>query len=100
MVKEVPYQPAKEGQVCTSCGEPVQPGAKFCGSCGGPIRVTEGQEYPLCPRCGAPMKLGVCLVCNIAIVVKDDPPSGMCPHCGSPVGRLAKFCRSCGEKVV
>ena len=51
---------------CTSCGADQLPGARFCSSCGAPLRAT-------CPVCGA------------------DTPSGaaFCSSCGAPLATSA-----------
>src|SRR4029079_3215692 len=50
------------GRTCTSCGADQLPDARFCSSCGAPIRAT-------CPVCGA-----------------DTPPgAAFCSSCGAPL---------------
>jgi len=87
--------PTAGSSVCTSCGKQVKAGAKFCGSCGAEQKIIQ-----ICPRCGAPMALGFCEMCGKATVVNENPPSRICPHCGLPIRENAKFCGSCGKKVV
>src|SRR4029079_3805467 len=55
------------GRTCTSCGADQLPDARFCSSCGAPLRAT-------CPVCGA------------------DTPSGaaFCSSCGAPLTTSAR----------
>ena len=71
----VPHQAtltATSGVPCPSCGNPMIPGKKFCGSCG--AGIDEG--------------------------TKPAPaPSHVCRSCGKPVIPGKKFCGSCGAKI-
>lgn len=91
--------PTDDNTTCHSCGKPVKGGVKFCTSCGVPIDTTQQRVIPICPRCGAPMVLGFCMVCSRAFVVNENPHAGICPHCGGPLGENARFCRYCGKKT-
>jgi hypothetical protein len=55
-------------QTCQKCGSPVNPGMKFCESCGAKI-----EALPACPQCGA------------ALV----PDVKFCESCGAPLGPAA-----------
>ena len=46
---------------CTSCGEEIEEGMKFCGSCGTPVPQDKN-----CPACGAtiPLKMKFCSECG------------------------------------
>jgi predicted nucleic acid-binding Zn ribbon protein len=58
------------GRICQQCGNPIKPGAKFCGSCGaGIIGSSPVVTTPVCPSCGKPFTPG------------------------------KKFCGSCGQKL-
>lgn len=55
--------------ICSSCGNVLRPGAKFCGRCGHtnaapPVAPTPSPAY--CPNCGRPLRPGVkfCGVCG------------------------------------
>ncbi len=64
------------GITCPACGNPIKPGAKFCGSCGA--------------ACGAgtPAENSV-----------KAPAAPVCPSCGKPLSPGKKFCGSCGRKI-
>lgn len=80
-----PQQGGASG-VCPDCGNPVQPGAKFCPNCGKQL----GNK---CPKCGADVPAGskFCPSCGQSLSKK-------CPNCGHDVGD-AKFCPDCGTKI-
>lgn len=61
---------------CPACGAPVQPGNKFCMSCG----------TALAPRQPVPQPY------------EEQRPS-VCPNCGSPVDPSFKFCMTCGHRL-
>jgi len=62
---------------CPTCGKPLRPGAKFCGSCGN--EVTVGSPQPA--------------------ATPQQTNGNACPHCGKPVRLGAKFCNNCGEVI-
>ncbi len=64
-------------KLCSNCGRPLRPGARFCGHCGTPVPVS-----PPAPS-EAPVATG----------------GEVCPHCGKPVRPGAKFCNSCGKPI-
>ena len=51
--------PQASGSVCPSCGQAVQPGAKFCMNCGAKLAA-------VCPSCGQPIQPGAkfCMFCG------------------------------------
>lgn len=59
---------------CPNCGNPVRPGARFCGSCGASLESGTSTTFV-------------------------QPAGSTCPHCGKPVRTDAKFCPSCGEEL-
>lgn len=61
------------GPRCQTCGQPVRPGARFCGSCGA-TQTPAGP--PTTPAATVP-----------------------CPHCGSAVRLGAQFCSVCGNQT-
>ena len=63
-----------EGLPCPSCGIPVVPGKKFCGSCGAKM---EGDAKP----------------------TAVPPTQPVCPACGKAVIPGKKFCGTCGHKL-
>jgi RNA polymerase subunit RPABC4/transcription elongation factor Spt4 len=54
-VEESPIKPT-----CKECGEALEPGAKFCGSCG--AKTGDVEEKKACPNCGA--EVGDAKFCN------------------------------------
>jgi len=62
--------PAAAANACSVCGRPSSPTARFCGSCGAPIRTT------------------------VAGSAREH-----CRYCGQPVRPEAAFCRRCGQKT-
>ncbi len=50
---------------CSKCGSQVQPGDKFCGSCGAPVVTTQ-----FCPECGSQIAAGAsfCSNCGKSLV--------------------------------
>ena len=56
-------QPAQGGGFCPECGNPLQPGAKFCSNCGHKQAASAG----VCSGCGNPVQ----------------PGTKFCPNCGT-----------------
>ena len=63
---------------CPSCGSPLKPGVRFCGSCGKPVPAST-------PPPARPVSAMQQMVA--------------CPHCGNPVRVGAKFCSACGKTI-
>jgi len=70
VVEQMKAAPAVVGS-CPSCGAPVTPGLRFCGSCGAPLVM---QAPPA-------------------------PVGSACPTCGAPLGPSARFCGECGTPM-
>ena len=64
---------------CPKCGNPLRPGAKFCGNCGLVISAASAAQ----PPAGSPAPVG----------------GPVCPNCGKPVRPEAKFCANCGKVI-
>ena len=61
---------------CPRCGAPVQPGNKFCMTCGAPLTGIEKPQP------------------------KPEPQRApVCPECGAPVDPSFKFCMTCGHRL-
>ncbi len=86
-VTAAPPSPPPAGTPCVKCGASVQPGAKFCPSCGAP-------QGTACPKCGAAMPPGAkfCPSCGASL-------QAACPKCGAKLEPGAKFCPSCGNPL-
>ena len=57
----------------------------------------EGEELPVCPKCGKPVKGKFCGDCGTNIEEYKPEEGKTCPKCGKPVN--GKFCEDCGTKV-
>ncbi|WP_422659817.1 SPFH domain-containing protein [Paenibacillus sp. EC2-1] len=73
--------------ICSDCGHPIPPHAKFCEHCGDP-------HLP-CPTCGKDYSLNAksCSSCG------SELPKP-CKSCGELLDPKAKFCPSCGSSNV
>ncbi|MWV44311.1 zinc-ribbon domain-containing protein [Paenibacillus sp. HJL G12] len=80
------HQPYTE-VLCSDCGHPIPPNAKFCQHCGDP--------YLPCPTCGHDCSAlaTACPKCGTSI---PQP----CKNCGEMLDPKAKFCPSCGASSV
>ncbi len=74
---------------CPECKTKLQPGAKYCFSCG--RKVETGKT---CPDCGTSLPEGAkfCFNCGKRIIT-------ICPNCGTELASGAKFCSNCGNKL-
>ena len=78
--------------VCSHCGKPLLPNAKFCMGCGQKVEVLADNEM-FCPGCGKKTLKGkFCMECGQPLVRK-------CPNCGSDISQTGKFCMECGTKL-
>lgn len=63
---------------CPDCGQPLRPGARFCGNCGATLSASPAPRWESAP----------------------PAPGGLaCPHCGKPVRAEARFCNNCGKPL-
>jgi hypothetical protein len=69
---ENPVSPPKSRRTCPTCNRPVEPGYKFCETCG-----TKIPELSTCSKCGtqfiAPVKY--CDLCGAAVVLEVPEPA-------------------------
>jgi membrane protease subunit (stomatin/prohibitin family) len=74
---------------CPKCGDPYEPGSKFCNNCGEKLVDTIA-----CIKCGKDMEKGskFCNECGAKQTLD-------CPKCGKEVTPGSKFCNECGEKM-
>ncbi len=107
-------------RVCKACGNPIQPGEKFCSKClvtvnyaepamAAPVPVTapptESVGSYVCASCGSPLNgnekfCGICGGPAVAARTTAPAPAGkVCPSCGAPVSDTTKFCGGCGAPV-
>lgn len=59
---------------CPKCGNPVNPGQKFCTKCG--TKINAAPQQPV------------------------NSSANVCPSCGAPLNPGQKFCTKCGTKIV
>lgn len=67
--------PGEEGPVCSQCGAPLAPDARFCDQCGTKV---EEEEPP---------------------AEEPEPQPGVCANCGAALTADSKFCNQCGTAV-
>ena len=87
---------------CPRCGNAVEPGKRFCLSCGMALRECPG--IPCCQTCGAAARSQdrFCLVCGGKVALKPEaaaPRSAaqtFCRQCGAHLAVGTKFCTACG----
>ena len=112
--------PSGGTRVCKACGNPIQPGEKFCSKClvtvnsaepamPAPVPVsappTESTGSYVCASCGSPLSgnekfCGICGGPAVAARTSAPAPAGnVCPSCGAPVSATTKFCGGCGVPV-
>lgn len=84
--------PVAGGSACAKCGNPLQPGAKFCMECGEKV-----QSGPVCSNCGNALIPGAkfCMECGTPV----QAASSKCPNCGNDIEPGAKFCMECGHRL-
>lgn len=95
------------GRTCTSCGNPINPGDKYCSKClvtvkdpAPPAGAANGYQ---CASCGNPLTGSekFCGACGgPAVASRAAAPAGnVCAKCGAPVSDTTKYCGGCGAPV-
>ncbi|HZY91899.1 MAG TPA: SPFH domain-containing protein [Thermoplasmata archaeon] len=84
------------GSPCPKCGTLVQPGVRFCPSCGNPMGAAPVQGTP-CAKCGTVIPSGskFCPNCGASAA----PATKTCPKCNQTVSGSPKFCPNCGAAM-
>jgi hypothetical protein len=72
-----PASPPKYKRICPTCNRPVEPGFKFCETCG-----TRIPELPTCRICGAEFITPVpyCEWCGAPVIPEDEPETDDSPE--------------------
>ncbi len=80
---------------CSKCGSPVQPGDKFCGSCGTAVNT----QY--CTNCGAQLAAGAvfCVNCGKSLAGAARPQTQYAPSSGASAAAASKNIPA-GESVI
>jgi len=76
---------------CTSCGQMIPPGSKFCPSCG----ATQATAKP-CSKCGQPVPPTSKFCPNCGTV---QGANVKCPKCAAEAPAGTKFCPNCGSQM-
>lgn len=86
-----PQQQQVQSVACTSCGQPIAQGAKFCRHCG----QSQTPAGTSCSSCGHALKPGAkfCPECGTSQGAKN------CSNCGHALKPGAKFCPECGSRA-
>ncbi|MBV1729421.1 MAG: zinc ribbon domain-containing protein [Methanobacterium sp.] len=89
--------------VCPKCNADVEPGLKFCTSCGSKVvDPVSGGEGIICSNCFADVEPGLkfCTSCGSKVeVVVSGGEGTICSNCFADVEPGLKFCTSCGTKT-
>jgi|GEM_PF-916619 len=84
---------------CTSCGNELVEGMKFCKGCGKPVAKVQESQIS-CPDCGETLSPGTrfCRSCGKQMAAEA---AGLraCTSCGKELVEGMKFCRGCGKPV-
>jgi membrane protease subunit (stomatin/prohibitin family) len=96
------------GHHCSECNSVIQPGAKFCSSCGKSNGAKESKDEKtkgvVCDKCGteAPQGSNFCPKCGDPFICcpkcgTDNPEGGLkCIECSEP---MPQTCKKCGERI-
>jgi pSer/pThr/pTyr-binding forkhead associated (FHA) protein len=92
--KPQPGQPAAATIACPSCGNPVPPSFKFCGTCGYALRAASAQQAPAAApaQAAAPAPVAAAPKGQLILINPDGSPGEAFPLAdgATPVGRNAK----------
>ena len=96
-----PEEPARDGWVCSICGQTNDEASNFCTGCGSEKPIPEASEEGwICPGCGQTNDADnkFCPECGTAKPIPLDPLKSewTCPACGKSNSDSSKYCPSCG----
>lgn len=70
-VEPIRMRPVSNPSFCTSCGNPLDENAKFCGMCGTKVKVAEKPKRVFCINCGEPeldSEAAFCVYCGEKLI--------------------------------
>ena len=87
---------SEDGIRCARCGEDVEAGKRFCGSCGEPVQSGAAVR---CGSCGAKVQNGepFCGACGAPVQGGEDV---RCIKCGNVIEGGKPICPLCGERAL
>ncbi len=95
---------AAKVNICPQCDIEVEPGLKFCTSCGSEITVSGvSSEETVCPKCYADVEPGLkfCTSCGSEVGVSSvSSQETVCPQCYADIPPGQKFCTECGSSMI
>ena len=82
-----------ENVYCEKCGSPMQPGKKFCTSCGAPLPMVGVPAGPVCANCGSRLDPGqrFCTVCGTPAPATEAPAAAAAPVSEAPAAPAPVF---------
>ena len=92
-----PAAPAAGGMVCKACGNPLQPGDRYCSKC--LVKVPEVPAPAPAPASASPPPPPPPPPPATAPVAAPGTGEMVCKSCGAPIRPGLKFCSNCGKKV-
>lgn len=115
-VNEEPPAPEKQEKIveqqgfakfCPNCGERINPGSKFCSSCGNPILQNENPPTPAQPESDPDLTITQPIAQRTNLVdeteeVTREVFAGVvlkCPNCGAAIDQGDAVCPTCGHHI-
>ncbi|MDO8685542.1 MAG: zinc-ribbon domain-containing protein [Clostridiales bacterium] len=93
----------KKMKACFNCGAEIEITASFCAKCGARQEAVP-QDLPQVSKTSEVAKIPVPQPASQTPVAQAEPPAvspfSICPLCRANVSQSAKFCNSCGSKMI
>jgi serine/threonine protein phosphatase PrpC len=89
VVSDTTAVPETATSACPTCGEALEPGARFCEACG--TAIGDAGDAPDAVAAASAAPLGA--------APPGEPGAGACDHCGGTVGADG-WCTSCGHRAL